>query len=77
MTVLRGLQPRARWMRLVLVVDTVGAGDAFNAGLAVGLSEKKTALAGDRARSDCGILVHAASRNPSHRMRIASTSIFL
>jgi sugar/nucleoside kinase (ribokinase family) len=45
----------------VLVVDTVGAGDAFNAGLAGALSEEKS----------------TQHRETSYRMRIAPKSIFI
>jgi ribokinase len=50
----------------VLVVDTVGAGDAFNAGLAVGLSEKKSAL------EAIALGVTAASLSTQRRETIAS-----
>ena len=50
----------------VEVVDTVGAGDAFNAGLAVGLSEGKSTL-------EAIVLgVTAASLSAQHRETIAS-----
>lgn len=41
----------------VNVVDTTGAGDAFNAGLAVGLAEKREVLDAVRFGSACGALV--------------------
>jgi ribokinase len=50
----------------VLVVDTVGAGDAFNAGLAVGLSEKKSTL------EAIALGVTAASLSTQRRETIAS-----
>ena len=50
----------------VVVVDTVGAGDAFNAGLAVGLSEKKSTL------EAIALGVTAASLCTKHRETIAS-----
>jgi len=50
----------------VLVVDTVGAGDAFNAGLAVGLSEQKSTL------EAIALGVTAASLCTKHRETIAS-----
>jgi len=50
----------------VLVVDTVGAGDAFNAGLAVGLSENKSTL------EAIALGVTAASLSTQRRETIAS-----
>jgi ribokinase len=50
----------------VVVVDTVGAGDAFNAGLAVGLSEKKSTL------QAIALGVTAASLSTQRRETIAS-----
>jgi len=50
----------------VRVVDTVGAGDAFNAGLAVGLSEKKSNL------EAIALGVTAASLSTQRRETIAS-----
>ena len=50
----------------VHVVDTVGAGDAFNAGLAVGLSEKKSTL------EAIALGVTAASLSTQRRETIAS-----
>jgi ribokinase len=50
----------------VLVVDTVGAGDAFNAGLAVGLSEQKSTL------EAIALGVTAASLSTQRRETIAS-----
>ena len=50
----------------VLVVDTVGAGDAFNAGLAVGLSEKKSTF------EAIALGVTAASLSTQRRETIAS-----
>ncbi|HTZ58559.1 MAG TPA: ribokinase [Acidobacteriaceae bacterium] len=50
----------------VVVVDTVGAGDAFNAGLAVGLSEKRTTL------EAIALGVTAASLSTQRRETIAS-----
>jgi ribokinase len=50
----------------VPVVDTVGAGDAFNAGLAVGLSEEKTTL------EAIALGVTAASLSTQRRETIAS-----
>jgi ribokinase len=50
----------------VRVVDTVGAGDAFNAGLAVGLSEKKSTL------EAIALGVTAASLSTQRRETIAS-----
>jgi ribokinase len=50
----------------VLVVDTVGAGDAFNAGLAVGLSERKSTL------EAVALGVTAASLSTQRRETIAS-----
>jgi ribokinase len=50
----------------VTVVDTVGAGDAFNAGLAVGLSEKKSTL------EAIALGVTAASLSTQYRETIAS-----
>jgi ribokinase len=50
----------------VLVVDTVGAGDAFNAGLAVGLSERKSTL------EAIALGVTAASLSTQRRETIAS-----
>lgn len=50
----------------VQVVDTVGAGDAFNAGLAVGLSEGKTTL------QAIALGVTAASLSTQRRETIAS-----
>jgi ribokinase len=48
------------------VVDTVGAGDAFNAGLAVGLSERKSTL------ESIALGVTAASLSTQRRETIAS-----
>jgi ribokinase len=50
----------------MLVVDTVGAGDAFNAGLAVGLSEQKSTL------EAIALGVTAASLSTQRRETIAS-----
>jgi ribokinase len=50
----------------VVVVDTVGAGDAFNAGLAVGLSENKSTL------EAIALGVTAASLSTQRRETIAS-----
>jgi ribokinase len=50
----------------VRVVDTVGAGDAFNAGLAVGLSETKNTL------EAIALGVTAASLSTQRRETIAS-----
>jgi ribokinase len=50
----------------VAVVDTVGAGDAFNAGLVVGLSEKKSTL------EAIALGVTAASLSTQRRETIAS-----
>jgi ribokinase len=50
----------------LLVVDTVGAGDAFNAGLAVGLSENKSTL------EAIALGVTAASLSTQRRETIAS-----
>ena len=52
----------------VPVVDTVGAGDAFNAGFAVGLSEKKSTL------EAIALGVTAASLSTQRRETIASYS---
>jgi ribokinase len=50
----------------VQVIDTVGAGDAFNAGVAVGLSEGKTTL------EAIALGVAAASLSTQRRETIAS-----
>lgn len=53
----------------VQVVDTVGAGDAFNAGLAVGLSEGRATL------DAIALGVTAASLSTQHRETIASYAL--
>jgi sugar/nucleoside kinase (ribokinase family) len=57
----------------VLVVHAVGAGDAFNAGLAVGLSEKKSTL--EKFRGHQTELVRKETRSRKTLSRVSIVSV--